>query len=141
MYMMIIKNKYINIQNSIKKEYCNILPIIRNHCEWCCSGSPYKLECRNLLMRAKELYEYEFDFKEVALPFMHAVVLGGPNPNICIKLVEPDESKTNHPNGTFDITFKPLQNLSLLERNDTCNVALKAISCGTFKRNLQPVVK
>ena len=92
-------------------------------------------------MRAKELYEYEFDFKEVALPFMHAVVLGGPNPNICIKLVEPDESKTNHPNGQFDITFKPLQNLSLLERNDTCNVALKAISCGTFKRNLQPVVK
>ena len=93
-------------------------------------------------MRAKELYEYEFNFQDIALPFMNAVVLGGPNPNICIKLIDCDENKVNQQqNGQFNITFKPLQNLSLLERNDTCNVALKAISCGTFKRNLQPVVK
>jgi len=125
--------------NSIKKEYCNMLPIIRNHCEWTCSGSPYKLECRNLLMKAKELYEYEFDLNEIALPFMNAVVLGGPNPNICIQLVPASATSQTSPPGHFSITFKPLQNLSLLERNETCNIALKAISCGTFKRNLQPV--
>jgi hypothetical protein len=121
-----------------------MLPIIKNHAEWSCSGSPYKVPCRNLLMRCKELYEYTLSHEEVGLPFMDAVVLGGPNPNICVKVLggsDVDASSHAPRNARMPtVQLKPLQNLSLIERNETVNVALKAISCGTFKRNLQPVV-
>ena len=122
-----------------QKSVCSMLPIIKNQSEWCCSGSLYKSECRNISFVAKKLYEYEFDFDDIAQPIMDAVVLGGPNPNICIKVnYDCDEKESTE--GQFKVNFKPLQDLSLIDRNNTVNVALKAISCGTFKRNLQPVV-
>eukprot|EP01083_Nonionella_stella_P211663 765058_1 len=77
------------------------------------------------------------------MPFMTSVVLGGPTPNICLQINTNKNTSQNSTNSNASnaatITFAPLQNLPLTKRKESHNIAVKAISCGTFKRNLQPI--
>ena len=119
------------------------------HCHhlWPCSGDIYETPCRNLLNDSRDLFEFTFDSNQIAIPFMNALIQNQNNMNsygtISIQRLPQTGSRDLCVAGRFDLTFKSTHCLSQLhpEQRKLClNVAVEAISSGTFRTNLSPMV-
>lgn len=112
----------------------------RNHfSSWICTQSSDKYECKYY----KEHYypssthmEIPLDLNTILLPFMQLLKIGASNCNLYFS-VKLNEVKNDH---RLQVNCSPLDLLTVEQQIHTQRLTFKVLSCGTFRRNLQPMV-
>ena len=83
--------------------------------------------------------EIPLNLNNVLIPFMSSLANGSQNTNLYFNVYAKESSKDATDN-KVQLRFLPLDSLPIQNQINTKRLSFKVLSCGTFKRNLQPMV-
>ena len=105
-----------------------------------------EFELRNDSMddsKSNGVLEIPLNLNNVLIPFMNSLSNGSQNTNLYFN-VYAKKINENVSNGDdqkqLQLRFLPLDSLPIQNQINTKRLSFKVLSCGTFKRNLQPMV-
>eukprot|EP01083_Nonionella_stella_P054719 144435_1 len=119
---------------------------INNLSLWVCTGNKpectqfkhsllhdtdHKAECES----ESGVIEIPLNLDHVLLPFMNSLANGSQNTNLYFNVNANDNANNNE----LSLHYLPLDSLTIQNQINTKRISFKVLSCGTFKRNLQPM--
>lgn len=110
----------------------------------------FELELRNDNMddsKSNGVLEIPLNLNNVLIPFMNSLSNGSQNTNLYFNVYankinenQPNVNQNGDDQKQLQLRFLPLDSLPIQNQINTKRLSFKVLSCGTFKRNLQPMV-